>query len=475
MATRFKLLLVVFLASALLTATGCKTPKQDDLSVGLDLVKESRKAPDLKAALQKLEAAVEKFAGVQEKHTALHEKLPPEVAEAQEDLPGLRLSVKRGRQVMILGETREFAKARKLLGKLVDETPKRYRRVAATEAGSLNRKIMSETDAISRWRSLTERIEPAFKAKTEYRYWSDISKCFPPARGAEVFDGYRKGYDSATRQPSAYKVGWIAAAATRGTPEEVIGYFRDVRRPDERARANLFVAQLYEHRGDFRAAAEMYRRVEADLLPAEVASIVLRRVRFYDLMEQRRPESEAVMQMVRLVDASRLTIDVLKFAGSRRSPDLKAETRLFPRSAQAAADHVRGRFIAWLGEDWGLKYRNKIELVYRSKGVYNSIPARSPRERKALEPVFKFTYYMLWKVNKKVVDLDNQAMASEFAWFRQFMRGVRPDTSPSARAREFETLVSNTFGRELPYFQYARKGNWKAAIDSLATVKRPAR
>ena len=460
--------------------TGCKNVREAHLKEGCRLAEESQKANSLNVAAQKLEEAVREFAAAEDAAGPLSLEAPEQtqkvIKNARADVVVLRSAIERRRHMYFLFSKREFTEASQVLSKLLERIPKRYKQVAMKDLAPVQQKIQGAASSLETWKGLSQKIEAAFRLRTEYRCWGEPSRCFPIEQTRTVLDGYAQGYDSPSKKVSPYKLGWVTAA-TDGSLERVRRAFGDLEAPEERARADFFVALLHERGGDFDAAAAIYRKVNARLLPDVPAALVSRRLETYDLLKQAADETQTALQMVHFVDAVRLTIDCLRFGPSERVAEIQKETDLFPKAGRSVADMVGERFRAWLAEDWARKYSDRIELVYRHQGVLYTIAARAPEERKALQPALKFTYYMLWQRNKKIVDLDDEQAATGFKWFGKFVAAInsKPDASPKDRAERFREIVSDAFGSDLPYFSLAQEGKWRAAIASLGRVKRHAR
>ena len=467
---RIRSLVRAALCAALLLSAGCAGRKAEHNSLRGE-VRRAQESKSLAVTVKKLQETVARISAEEQKSKGIMStEVPRELLAEKANLAKLEAALAKRNEAVKLGKKREYAKALKLLEGLSRQVPAAYRGVVMADTKPLIADYGKRLGNLSRWKKLTSKLEEAFEAGTAWRYWGRPAELFAVQDTDFILQGYRKGCDSPKQKVSPYKIGWILSASD-DLPSEVEKEFAKVKTSRLRARSRFLLGLLYERHRKAEQASRAFSRIDVAELPPVLAEIALRRARFYAMLRNADRARDTVTRMINLVNASRLTEKQLRF---EKVKSIATEVELYPKAAAAAATEADRRFDSWMEQDWVSLYPDEIVLIYRTDGVDRDWIARSPLERKALQPAFKFTYAMLWKVLQKRVDLDDTKRAGQFAWFQEYVVAAKPSSSPQARAQEFAEQVGVKFGETgRAYFSQAAAGDWKAAVETLRKMKLP--
>lgn len=484
--------IAILLSAAL---AGCKNLPPDKITKrATALVREARDASnaDLLIASAKLKEAA---------YLVRAYDLPPELRRLNAEKRAIKEARENEEKAIRLGKEREYGGkngALALLKRVVADAPRAYRGVARASTEKTMERFEKANNVITKWRKNTAALENQFKRGTAYICWADPYRLdgFTRADLDSIVAGYKQGYDSPMKpparkdgpfikQPSQFKIGWVLGAT--GQARDAVACFGKAlsagkkTQYDEQNRARLYTAILHETQGDFRRAESAWTKVKAHGLPAELAAIVKRKMAFYDNIRRSGSADGPYARMKLLVEANLNTIRELDFRAPQYASGAADGKRLFPSAARAVGRRADDAFRQWFEEDWTALYSGR-PMTIRYFGTNTegrtsdwSWTARTRAERAALQPAFKFTYFMLWRVNQPKIDLVGGAMSAAFRWFDLFAEGNKPNIPPDRQAESFARRAKESFHTQPEqvgrYFSLAGKGDWSAAFGVLERLK----
>ena len=447
---------LVALAVCAFAAGGCQNARQK-LEQGNVFLTESQKDTSLEGALQKIEKAQELFKSAAADTFSLPYSFRASRRLKVADEAAASLESARASRVSIL----ELARLRKYEDAIAaaDELPARgaeaFDGVLNAEVENLKKAVETRRREYADWQQAAVKTEAMFRDQTDYDYWRRPGEVVPDGRDGLVLTGYRMGYDSPDGSVSHFKVGWLLGAMKRSTREAIAEL-------EQAEAAGLSKAAFYRGillEADNRPgeAGATFKRLRDRKLPEPLGAIAKRRAVLYASLAG----AESAQRLEKRFEA----ILKARLASPIANP---GDAACFPLAATAASknvwDEMKGLFVA----DWARDYPFAA-VVYRRAGNLNTYPANSGtlRDRRSLEPVLKYTYFMLFINGKKGIDLDDAAVQEKFQWFEKFLDSVGKGLAPERQADEFRSRVGDEWGREVPYFGLAGNRRWAEASASL--------